>query len=605
MEKNAKTCSQNTIIGVQIGITSGCAIYRNGDILFAASEERYSGIKNDTSFPERAIYDAIKYCGIETHEIEKVVLVSKKMTPDHFLVSRESTYSISDYLIEQNSFYYPKFYQEEDLDYLDVFESKIDKRYRDLYQLLKSNPGVPKAEIWNEWRVNRICAILGVGRSQVTIVNHEKAHACYGYYGSPFRGDDVLIATMDGFGDSANASIGVVEEGKQIALVRQYDEFNIGRIYRYITLLLGMKPNEHEYKVMGLAPYASPYNYQKAFEVFQGAYKFLDSGEILIDPELKDHFFYFKKKLEACRFDAIAGGLQLFTEKMIIGLIEFWMKKTGKRRLVLSGGVSLNIKANMEIGKLPSVCDLFVCGSGGDESLCIGGIYCYLDENFRGQEINPVGSLYLGEDIPLNDMRLAVESIQGSADCVVIKGTPENVAKEIASGKILGRAAGRMEFGARALGNRSIIADPRSPLVIKKINSKIKNRDFWMPFTPSILSNFADDYLVNPKKFKFPFMTVACETSIAGQTALAGALHPSDSTARPQIVEKSINSAYFETINCFSLLTGVGGVLNTSLNLHGSPIARTAADAANVFVNSDLDGLVINDVLILKNNHIS
>ena len=125
-------------------------------------------------------------------------------------------------------------------------------------------------------------------------------------------------------------------------------------------------------------------------------------------------------------------------------------------------------------------------------------------------------------------------------------------------GEILGRCIGRMEFGARALGNRSILADPRSTAVIKKINSKIKNRDFWMPFTPSMLSNFADKYLINPKNLKFPYMSVACETTFSGQTALAGALHPADATARPQIVDQSVNASYFNIIQCFASETGVG-----------------------------------------------
>ena len=441
--------------------------------------------------------------------------------------------------------------------------------------------------------------MLGIEESRVVIVNHEKAHAAYGYYGSPLRGEDVLVVTFDGYGDEANALIGVVSEG-QLRPVHRYTDYNIGRIYRYITLLLGMKPSEHEFKVMGLAPYATEYTYRKALGIFRQAYRFCGDGTIEIDPSLTDHFYYFKEKLEACRFDGIAGALQIFTEQMNCSLVKFWLDKLGKKRLVLSGGVSLNIKANMEIGKLDGVEDIFVVGSGGDDSLCIAGIHSYLDELGRGSEIKPLAFLYLGGDVKSQEVDEAVSRLRNEVDIEVVDATAKNVAAALAQGNIVGRVAGRMEFGARALGNRSILADPRSPEVIKKINYQIKNRDFWMPFTPSMLPTAAARYLVNPKRYKYPYMSVACETTCDGRRALAGALHPADQTARPQIVDPAINPYYFELLTEFEKLTGVGALLNTSLNLHGYPIARTAGDAAHVFKNSGLDGLVLGDKLIVR-----
>ena len=565
-QRNSTTHPDKVIIGVQMGATSGCTVYKNGEILFAASEERYSGRKNDPAFPVSAIRDSLARCRLSQDNIEKVVLVSTAMSPEQFLVSKECTFSIEDYFREQKDFYKPRIFEGKDVEYLEIFKEKIDQRYADLYEMICQRKDEPKSKIWNEWRITKVSKLLGIEDSRVVIVNHEKAHAAYGYYGSPVRGEDVLVVTFDGYGDEAHALIGSVADGR-IHAVHRYKNYNIGRIYRFITLLLGMKPNEHEYKVMGLAPYATEYTYRKALAIFSQAYRLNEDGEVIIDSALRDHFYYFKEKFEACRFDGIGGALQIFTEQMNCSLVKFWLDKLGKKRVVLGGGVSLNIKANMEIGKLDGVEDMFVVGSGGDESLCIAGIYSYLDELGRGSEIKPLASLYLGGDVESQEVDDAVSRLRKEVDIEVLDATAKNVAAALAQGNIVGRVAGRMEFGARALGNRSILADPRSPEVIKKINYQIKNRDFWMPFTPSMLPTAAARYLVNPKGYKYPYMSVACETTCDGRRALAGALHPADQTARPQIVDPAINPYYFELITEFEELTGVGALLNTSLNL--------------------------------------
>lgn len=594
--------TSKAIIGIQVGITSGCAVYREGRIEFAASEERYSNVKNDTAFPEASLLDAVKFCNLTSDEIEQVVLVSQHMSPDHFLTNRECSFSVEDYMREQRDYYRPRILEGKQLDFIDVFADKLDPRYQDLTNEIKKGEAT-RAEIWNRWRKDRVSKLLGIDKDLISIVNHEHAHAAYAYYGSPFRGDDVMAVTFDGFGDEANATVATLVEGR-LKISHRYTNYNVGRIYRFITLLLGMKPNEHEFKVMGLAPYATEYTYRKALEVFLAAYGFTSEGDVQVSTDLKDHFFYFKSRLEACRFDGIAAAAQLFTEHMNCSLVDHWLTKLGKKRVVLSGGVSLNIKANMEVGKLPGVCDLFVVGSGGDESLCIAGIFAFLDDAGRGEEISPLDSLYLGSEIAETEVDAAVRHLAASANVYVTPNVSMNqVARVLSDGHILGRVAGRMEFGARALGNRSILADPRSASVIRKINSQIKNRDFWMPFTPSMLPDSAMRYLDNPKGFRFPYMSVACETTPEGREALAGALHPADLTARPQIVSRETNPGYFDLISAFQDITGVGALLNTSLNLHGYPIAKSALDAANVFENSDLDGLLLGSTLVTRRKH--
>lgn len=588
-------------LGIQIGGASGCAFMAEGKIVYAASEERFSNKKNDPGFPHQAIAAGMSYLGIAPSDIEEVIFASEGGYPPHYLLRRETSFSVDDYLREQRDYFYPRMYLGENRDYVQVFRDKLDVDGPDaaLYESLQ-NPGArTPVDIWKEWRLNEAVRLFGISRDRVHFVNHEHAHAAYGYYGSPFRGNDVLIVTFDGFGDLANATVSEVRNGA-IHQLATYDQFNVGRIYRYLTLILAMKPGEHEYKVMGLAPYASAYESQRALEVFEKSYQFR-GGQIIADPDLKDHYFYYKERLEGCRFDGIAGALQLFTERMVCSLVDYWMQQTGKTRVVLSGGVALNIKANMEIGKLDSVRDIHVVGSGGDESLCIGALYAWEDHNCKGAHLQPLSSLYLGAAPSDSEISAGISKARSNANVEVFENISSmDVAKILADGAIIGRISGRMEFGARALGNRSILADPRSPETIKRINRKIKSRDFWMPFTPSMLDVDATRYLKNPKEFSYPYMSVACHTTSAAHAEIPATLHPADLTARPHVVTPISNPDYYELISCFKQLTGVGALLNTSLNLHGYPMANTPAHGLFVLENSDLDALIIGRHLVTK-----
>ncbi len=525
------------IIGIQMGYVSGCAVYENGKIIYAVSEERFNNRKGESGFPYRCIESAIQTCKITNEKIEKIVMCGLTLPPEELLCDM-GAYSIEDYLNEQKLFWFPKLIEGKEIELFDVdyFREKAKQsNEKELYDRIKGS--TDKKEIFKQWKVEKIAELFSVSEDKICFVNHEFAHAAYALYGSGKK-ENPLIIVYDGYGDESNASIYVYEDSclKQIG---RYTDFNVGRVYRYLTLLLGMKPNEHEYKVMGLAPYANEYIYKKPLEVFRQAYRF-EEGKVITDPHMKDNYYYFKERLGGARFDGIAAALQVFTEEMATKLTKFWCEKTGKSICLLSGGVALNIKANMEIGKLD--CEK------------------YLVEDFQ----------------------------------------VETAARKLAEGLIMGRADGKMEFGARALGNRSILADPSKRETIDKINRKVKNRDFWMPFTPSILAEDEDKYLVNEKDFEFPFMAVACETTRAGKEELKAAIHPADSTARPQLVTKEMNEKYYELLKEFKKLTGIGALLNTSLNIHGYPIARTAEDAFFVLENSDLDGLIFDNYIITR-----
>lgn len=587
-----------SILGIQVGITSGCSIYYDGRIVYASSEERFTKVKNETCFPFLSIKNALSFLKRERIPRPSLGIVpSLNMDFCHFLMRREATFSIADYIKEQHEYYLPRIYQNKKVDYQEIFKHKFDKGLTDYFK--EKNVKMDSKQDWLNTRMDMLKEAGGL--NAVEFVNHEHSHAAYALYATYAPKEQTLVVTLDGFGDDANCSIWLWKEGR-LECIKKYDNFNIGRLYRYITLCLGMKPNEHEYKVMGLAPYASDYIVNQTYSIFENTY-FIDSEGNVAWKELPtDHYFYFKEKLEGHRFDAIAGALQKYTEKMIVDLITFWCKKTGKSHVALSGGVALNIKVNLHLAQIPEIEKLYVPASGGDESHAIGSIFAFLDRKGEGEKISPITHMYLGNEYSQEEIDREVKCFVDVHPIFAVKFQVSNkeVAKLLAQKKIIGRFCGKMEFGARSLGNRAILADPRDPAIIKQINSKIKNRDFWMPFTPSIIDYKSSDYLINSKELDLSFMTIASETTAQARSDIPATLHPADLTARPQIVTKKTNPAYYDLIDNFHSLTGVGSLLNTSLNLHGLPICESPADVFNVLLNSDLDMALLGDTLVYK-----
>jgi carbamoyltransferase len=261
----------------------------------------------------------------------------------------------------------------------------------------------------------------------------------------------------------------------------------------------------------------------------------------------------------------------------------------------------MNIKALMHVAEMTEVEKLWVGPSVADESLAIGACFHAALEKNPGSNVSLLENVYLGPECDAASIeRLLSENGVSSRYTVLPAQGPREIAALLARGKVIGRVAGRMEFGARALGNRSILADPRSPSMIRVINDKIKNRDFWMPFAPAILEERAGDYLLNPKELRSPYMALSFHSTELARKHLAAALHPADFTLRPQIVEQRSNPGYHAILCEFEKATGVGGLLNTSFNLHGSPIVRTPRDAFDVFERTDLDALVLDGYVIVK-----
>jgi carbamoyltransferase len=589
---------------------STAALMVDGKIVASVSEERFSRKKNDDSYPKQAVESVLKESGLSPGELDCVALASERFDPKYILCHRHA-YSVQDRLREERDYWYPLLYGKQELNYLDVFKDKLDLdqypgKWDGVVAFLgrKYSPTEGNA-FFQDFRRAAVCNHLGIDPKKVVFPHHHRCHGYYAYYASPVRKDRVLILTADAWGDDMNASVSLAEDG-EIRRLNTSSNFNLARLYRSMTLLLGMKPDEHEYKVMGLAAYANPDFIQGPLKVFRDTMRVdgLGFSYFNIPPDMYVHF---RERLEGFRFDAIAGALQRYTEEILVAWVQNCLKATGARRLCFGGGIAMNVKAMLEIAKLDGLEEIFICPSPSDESLAMGACYvvmhdkCAADGIDPRNVVSPLQDAYLGPDLDDDELQGVIERLAaGGRYRVTEKADLNQIAGAIASGQIVGRCVGRSEFGARALGNRSILADPRNLDVVQKINEKVKSRDFWMPFAPSILEERAADYLVNPKNLSAPYMTVAFDTTSLGHRDLRAALHQGDRTCRPQIIRRAVNPTYHALIRAFEELTGVGGLLNTSFNVHGEPIVQTGRDASEVFERSGLDALILGDAFIEK-----
>jgi carbamoyltransferase len=265
----------------------------------------------------------------------------------------------------------------------------------------------------------------------------------------------------------------------------------------------------------------------------------------------------------------------------------------------------MNVKLNQKISEVSEVKSLTVVPSAGDESTVLGAcLYGYLEatKNSDHQKVWGVKDLYLGTEYCESEISKELDKLGARNRFKIEKPANINIriAKLLAENNVVARMDGRMEFGARALGNRSILANPSKFEQVKVINEMIKNRDFWMPFAASVLEEDAERYFINPKKIPASFMAITFNTRAIAWRDLQAAIHPYDRTCRPQIVSKSTNPAYYEIINEFKKLTGIGGILNTSFNLHGEPNVESVVDALHTLNDSGLSYLALGPFLISK-----
>ncbi len=448
------------------------------------------------------------------------------------------------------------------------------------------------------------CGLDGV---PVSRFHHHSNHAASAYYGLRKNWHEPhLVFTLDGGGDDACAHVYLAENGTLRLLAATPTGHSLGNIYAAVTHLLGMRPHEHEYKVMGLAPYADPEQARMQAQTF-ARYLDLDPADPLrfrrtIPERTSAMLPRLLRDFRLVRFDLVAAGLQRFTEDLVSRWVAGAVASTGVRKVLGAGGVFMNVKANQRIASLPGLDYFDVFPSCGDETLPFGAVWqCHVRQGGALADIN-FNHLYLGPEAG-TDLSEARARYGDVVEFQELDDPELRTAELLAQGHIVARCSGRMEFGARALGNRSILADPSNPSVVQTINRLIKQRDFWMPFAPAVLGERAGDYVHVPASLPHPrispHMMHACHTT-ERRADLTAAVHPADHTARVQMVWKELNPSFHRVIEAFGRLTGRWVLLNTSFNLHGFPIVGGACDAIDVLLKSGLEDLVVDRWLIRK-----
>ena len=568
------------IVGIHDGHTAAAALSRGGRVVAAVQEERFTRIKNWAGFPAQSVKWVLQHEGLTTADVDAVVFNGLQMpyakSREEILAEYERTGSLGTTL--------KRFVKRTAIKTVRDEKRREDRR--------------------------KAAVKFGFPADRTHFLDHHTAHAAGAYYAWGKFDEPILVLTNDGAGDGLCATVSIGEKGRLRRLASVPESESIGNVYAMITFLMGMVPLEHEYKIMGMAPYASEKSSRQVYDLFRKLVEFRGDNPLVWErqngcPETYYSYEFFREMLELRRFDAVCGGLQLFAEDMLATWARNAIAQTGIRKLALSGGCFMNVKANKIILEMPEVDDLFVMPSCGDESSAMAACWWYHAERAHANGGGPgtvaLRDVYLGPESTRADEERALERFR-AADWLDVEseGDLEGRAAElIAHGEVVARCRGRMEFGARSLGNRAILADPTKPEVIRIINDMIKNRDFWMPFAPSVLEECAGDYIVNPKRIPAPYMILSFDTT-ERVADLAAAIHPYDRSARPQIVSQEWNPGYHHLISEFRRRTGRGAILNTSFNLHGFPIANTPEDALEVLKNSGLQHLLLGHFLVHK-----
>jgi carbamoyltransferase len=535
---------------------SSAALIINGNVVSAIEEERITRIKHTNLFP----INAIKYC------LESQDLSLKDI--DFF------TFSIEEIFLDNM-----------------LVKLGYDLKGRKFIQLLLS-------DIFD----------FEIDVSKLKFYNHHYAHAASAFYQSGFS--ESLVLTLDGIGDGIS---GTVYKGNKngLELLRTIEwNDSLGHFYNHFTKFLGFKFFD-EYKVMGLASYGDSNKFQEIFKTF---YELLPNGNYLIKKDaFKTLESYCKPrmvadKIESIHFD-IAASLQKTLEEIVLHISSYFQKEYELDYLSLAGGVALNSKLAGELIYSNLFKDIFIHPASADNGLPIGSAlahYFKLNNNKKGS-VTRLTNVYWGESYRnrieiKSELALWKDYIYFEEFDDITDKTAEYLAQE----KVIGWIQGKSEFGPRALGNRSILADPRPIENKEKVNAIIKMREGFRPFAPSVLQEEVQEYFEIPKNKKkdYPFMSFVLRVKEEHKNSILAVTHV-DGTARVQTVSKKANLKYWELIQKFKNLTGIPILLNTSFNNHIEPIVDSHKDAINCFLTNKLDALVIDDFFITKKKDIS
>jgi len=545
---------------------SAAALIRDGEIIAAAQEERFTRKRHDAAFPSHAVAYCLSGAGLSAAEVDHVV-----------------------------------FYDKPILTFERLLETYFDYAPAGFRSFLQAMPVWMKEKLWTR---ERIAKELGI-ESPILFTQHHESHAASAFFPSPF--DSAAILTVDGVGEWATSSYGW-GRGSEIQLLAETRfPHSLGLLYSAFTYYTGFRVNSGEYKVMGLAPYGEPKYSDRILD------ELIDLRE---DGSLRLNMRYFnfcqgltmtnaafnelfggpprKPESEVTQRDMdLARSIQEVTEEAMLRMARHVHKQTGEKNLCLAGGVALNCVANGRILREGPFESVWVQPAAGDAGGAIGAAlsvwHQYLG-NGRTTGTNDGADrqgAFLGPGFSDAEISAALDSLGGRYEQLPMEQIVAHAAEALAEGKVVGWFQGRMEFGPRALGNRSILGDPRPPEMQKIINLKIKGREGFRPFAPAVLAEFAPEYF--ELDGESPYMSF---TAPVREGAGIAAVTHLDRSARIQTVKHDTHGAFYGLIAEFRRLTGCAVVVNTSFNMRGEPIVCTPEDAFRCFMHTEMDVLV-------------
>ncbi|HBC87125.1 MAG TPA: hypothetical protein DCZ94_09245 [Lentisphaeria bacterium] len=584
------------ILGINTGLNSSAILMKDNKIVFGIQEERLSKIKNQPGFPTLSIQAALKAGGITLDQVDKVCVAGKSSKIPHS--RNEDLNKFHDRYGEIKKIWFG--------DRENIF-AKLAQKGLQKFAHAEKKENIKKLDDYlEEYHLT----------SKHERFDHHLCHASSAYYGlAENKNDKYLIFSLDGGGDGRTSAVYIGHENK-LEEIAASDSFSPACLYAHITYIMGFMPHEHEYKLMGLAPYAQPKYADIAKEMLYQFIGFSDENPLVFTntPKYQDlrnsgspqkqqliHDLY--KSVLGVRFDTLSAGLQLLAEEVAIKWVKAGIKQTGIKKVLLTGGFFMNVKANKLISEIPEVEFVNAFPSCGDESNAFGA--AFLGYQKLRKENSPeivFEGCCVGTEATF-DIEEAMNKYKDKVSFEKVADINGKVVELLIARKIVARCSGKMEFGARALGNRSILASPDDMRIINKINAAIKKRDFWMPFAPASMEDKLDLVVDVPnslKKSYSPYMMFTFDVKPAMYDKIVAGIHQADKTARAQTVSQKIYPEFYDIISKFFQKTGIPTVLNTSFNLHGFPIVQGACDAIDVYLNSELDVLVVGNYLITR-----
>ncbi|MCX7942912.1 MAG: carbamoyltransferase [Deltaproteobacteria bacterium] len=579
---------------------SAAVLISDGEILAAAQEERFTRVKHDSNFPINSIKFVISYSGVDINQIDALVFYDKPFLK-----------------IER------------------LFETYAKFAPRGLVSFLAAMPVLIKEKLFLRERIINELEKIGLERNiDILFSEHHLSHAASAFFPSPY--EEAAILTIDGVGEYATTTIGVGKRNRIEILKELHFPHSLGLLYSAFTYYTGFKVNSGEYKLMGLAPYGEP----RFYELIRN-----ELVDIKEDGSLRLNMKYFgfatSLKMINSRFERlfgrkrrepeseitqhdmdVAASIQKITDEVVLRLAKTARRLTGLRNLVLAGGVALNCVANGKILRESIFENIWIQPASSDAGGALGAAlaYYYLGVGSE-RKIDPFDSMkgaFLGPEFSDDEIEGALKRYHANYQRFSsFEQLTEKVAQLLSEGKIVGWFQGRMEFGPRALGSRSILGDARNKEMQKDMNLKIKFRESFRPFAPAVLSEMKTEYF--NISVESPYMLLVSEVSERHRKELSSeeknlrglkkldvvrsdipAVTHVDYTARIQTVDKDRNEKFYALLKKFYEITGCGVLINTSFNVRGEPIVCTPEDAYICFMNTNIDYLAIGNFLLDK-----